>query len=142
MPRFSLKYFLWFTALVFSVSSCSSQGPEHFQEKSRNKTMELIRELQKVECLEDIIQKSVCFKGLYLELVDLSIEVQKYQKKHETYWELEAEDFTLSDELRFEFVRIYKILGAKELMEKCQMSALLRLDAFESKCSRLSCADQ
>ena len=133
MLRFSLNCFLLFAFFFFSFSSCASNASEHFQEKSRNKTMELIRELQGVECLDDIIQRSSRFKTLYLDLVDVCVEVQKYQKKQETSWELEAEDFTLSDELRFEFVRIYKILGAKELMEKYQMPALVRLDAFEKK---------
>ena len=122
--------------LCLSFVSCSVRDSTHFQEKSRHKTEELIRELQVIDCLEDIIQRADRFKTLYLELTSLSIEIQKYQKKHKTQWELEAEDVALSDELRFEFMRIYKILGAKELMEKYQMSALVSLDAFEKKEAR------
>lgn len=122
--------------IFFLFVSCSTRDTVHFQEKSRHKKEELISELQAIDSLEDIIQRADRFKTLYLELTHLSIEIQKYQKKHSTEWELEAEDVALSDELRFEFMRIYKILGAKELMEKYQMPAVVRLDAFEKKEAR------
>ena len=131
----SSGFFLIFIA--FLLASCRGPSPEYYQEKGRRITSELIREVQKIESVDDLIQKGARFKVLYEELVDLIIESRSYQRKHHVTWESEEEDSILSDELKFELMRIYKLPGAKQLMEKYQLPALIRLDAFEKKETKL-----
>lgn len=130
MRRFT-RFFL--LLIVFSLSSCRGPSPEYYQEKGRQITAELIEQVRHIETIEELIQRDACLTALYNELVDLIIEAKTYQRKHHKTWEPDEESSLISDELQFELMRLYKIPGAKQLMEKYQLPALIRLDAFEKK---------
>ena len=51
--------------------------------------------------------------------------------------ELKGPNHELSDQLRIELNRLYEMEGGRNIIEKCQESALRRLDSFEkTNCGR------
>lgn len=123
--------FLWICLLFIGLCSCQKTSPEQFQDESRRKIQELIEALQKIECLDEMNKASPQLKSIYDDLAELVIRARRYQIKTKTTWGLTQEDHLLSDELKAELHRLYRMEGVQELMEKCQRSALFRVDAFE-----------
>jgi hypothetical protein len=66
--------------------------------------------------------------------VGLIIEAREYQIKHPDEYVLSAEEAPFSEELLFELKRLYThIEGGREIIERAQKEALIRLDGFEKK---------
>ena len=57
------------------------------------------------------------------------IEARKFQE--EEPFEPDTTNTLVSDMLKEELKRIYKLEGGREVIEKAQKEALIRLDAFE-----------
>jgi hypothetical protein len=117
---------------LFFLVSCQSR-PEYYKEKARGKMSELSCELNRVESLDDLLQRGDRLKVLFNEMVDVIIEAKLYQKKSGRKWEFTAEELENARELQFELERLYKIPGASFLIEKYQQEAMIRLDAFQKK---------
>ncbi|MDB6080734.1 MAG: hypothetical protein JWO53_6 [Chlamydiia bacterium] len=127
------KFYVLFLLLFLSSVSCQRQSPTYFQERGRQKIEELIVELQKIESIEDLVAHGTRLKAIYNSLATLAIQARLYQKKMNVQWEMTEEDRELNENLRQELNRLYKLSGAKELIEKYQLPAFIRLDAFEKK---------
>lgn len=121
---------LLFLFLFFALTACQRPSPAYFQEQGHQKVEELIVELQKIESIDELIAHAIQIKTLYEELVDLIIQAKVYQKKHKVYWKIEAMHRGVNEELRRELNRLYKLPGAKEIMEKYQLQACQRLSKW------------
>lgn len=126
-------FYFVFLFLVFALTACQRPSAAYFQEQGYQKIEELITELQKIESIDELLAHEIQLKTLYEELVDLIIQAKVYQKKHKVYWKTEAMHQGVNEELRRELNRLYKLPGGKEIMEKYQLQACQRLDAFEKK---------
>lgn len=116
----------------FLLVSCEPRSLEDFRAEGQSVTQSLMMELQKIQNREDLLQKVPRLKSLFDELIDVMIRARGFREKHQLEpLAITKEDHELSDHLRIELNRVYKIEGAVEVIEKCQEDALHRLDAFE-----------
>ncbi|MEC7839471.1 MAG: hypothetical protein VX777_05490 [Chlamydiota bacterium] len=131
-------YKICFIATVFLLSSCSSSSPDTYRDEGRSINKSIVKQLQKIHSRSDLIDASTELEGLFNKLVDVMIQSRKYQESGslaETL-PLSKNDHLLSDKLREELNRIYRIPGAKKLIEKSQQSALTRLDIYEQQLNK------
>lgn len=77
-------------------------------------------------------------KILFMQLTDTMIESREYREKHleQEPLALSDKDKELSDQLRAQLNRIYQMDEGREIIEKCQLEALNKLDGFEKKLSQ------
>jgi len=117
------------------LCSCSSPSSEGFREEGRSVNKSIIKKLQLINSREELISNSTELENLFIRLVDVMIEARKYQENTSLNEEipLQKKDHLLSDKFRGELNRIYRIPGAKKIIEKAQQPALNRLDIFEQQ---------
>lgn len=119
----------------FLLCSCGTRSLEDFREEGEAITLALIQELSVIHTRDQLVRSSPKLKGLFADLVDVIIDAQKYRERHPSLEvpELSPHNHLVSNQLRSEMNRIYRLPGARPLLEKCQEEALLRLDAFEKQ---------
>lgn len=125
--------FLFLTFLLL-FSSCSSSKPEDFREDGRSISKSILKQLKKVQSKEDLIEMSSVLEDLFTNLTSIMINAKNCSEEYcLEIMPLEQEDYLISDKFRFELNRIYRIPGAKEIMEKIQEKPLKLLDLSEQQ---------
>jgi hypothetical protein len=115
------------------LCSCSPNSSEEFQREGETHCSMLAADLQKIENREQLLLAEPVLKKHFERLIDLMIEAKQFQQKRfediptEIPCEENAAEASLENELR----RIYAIEGGREIVERAQQEALVRLDAFE-----------
>jgi hypothetical protein len=131
----SILFFLFF--VPFFIISCS-KSIEGYREEGEGVTRSLIQELTLIHSYQDLRGAQARLEVLYNNLTDLMIASHELQEK-EGYIEipeLSKINHDLSDKLREELNRIYRLEGGKELMEKFQDKALQRLDTYKKRIAK------
>lgn len=115
--------------------SCNLQSLDDFREEGHSITRSLTQELKHIRARDELIASSGRLKQLFNELTDVMIAAKEYQARHPSaeVHEFSQADHIASDQLREELNRIYRLDGAREIIEKCQEEALMRLDAYEKR---------
>ncbi len=122
----------FFTCFVFFLAaSCTSPSLQEYRKKAENASRFFQEELSYIQTREELVARLPKIQQYYEEIVDLLIEVHRFEKKQgEDFIQAADErDFLASEALMIEIERIYQLEGGKELMEKAQKEALFRLDA-------------
>jgi hypothetical protein len=128
MDKNSMKKLNW--ALLLLFCSCSPNSSEEFQREGDARCRLLVIDLQKIEDRQQLLIAETALKKHFESLTDLMIEAREFQQKHleeEIAWEESVAGEALEIELR----RIYAIEGGREVIERAQQEALVRLDAYE-----------
>jgi hypothetical protein len=116
------------------LSSCSPNSSKEFQKEGETHCRSLVLELQKIENREQLLSVESKLKKQFNHLIDLMIEAREFQQKRfeeEIYDEPVFEANSFEDELEKQLRRIYAIEGGREVIERTQQEALVRLDAYE-----------
>lgn len=127
-----------YSFLVFIASACSPNSLDDFREQGESVSRSLTNELRKIHSREDLLKAAPKLKRLFNELVNIMIAAQEFRLHHPALelTESKKEMENLSDQLREELNRVYSIDSAREVIEKCQEEALLKLDAFERQLNK------
>jgi hypothetical protein len=117
---------------LFLLCGCSPNSLEEFHREGEASCRLLITDLQKIENREQLLLAAPLLKKRFEGLIDLMIEAREFQEKKEAESSEEmfsetSTDLVLENELR----RIYTIEGGREVIERAQQEALVRLDAYE-----------
>jgi hypothetical protein len=120
-------------ASLLLFCSCSPNSSEEFQREGEARCRLLVADLQKIENRQQLLIAESALKKHFEGLTDLMIEAREFQQKQledistEIAWQENSAGASLENELR----RIYAIEGGRELIERTQQEALVRLDAYE-----------
>jgi hypothetical protein len=119
--------------LLFLLSSCSPNSSEEFRQEGEARCRLLVTDLQKIENREQLLLAEYKLKKHFEGLINLMIEAREFQQKklenisNEGVIEENNTEGVLQSELR----RIYTIENGREVIERAQQEALVRLDAYE-----------
>lgn len=132
---FWFKRFLGIIVMLIMATSCGPRSLEEFEEEGEGVIRSLIQELQAIHTREQLLAASANLQRQFDRLVNIMIAAQEYGYAHP---ELDRGEFIrhnheLSDHLRIELNRLYRLEGGRQIIEKCEEKALHRLDAFEKK---------
>jgi hypothetical protein len=118
---------------LFILCGCSPNSSEEFQQEGKARCRSLLTDLQKIENREQLLASQPKLKKHFETMIDLIIEAREFQQKHLEEGESENDDRTNTAEadLQEELRRIYAIEGGREIVERSQQEALVRLDAYE-----------
>lgn len=114
---------------ILLFSGCSPHSLEDYYNEGQALTKKLIEELKPIQNREELEEALPKLKRQFEDLAALMIETRIFQLNHP---EEEAPEYAVSldDELMEEMKRIYELEKGRELMEKAQREAFLRLDSF------------
>lgn len=121
--------------LFFGAVGCTQRSLEDFEEDGNNLVSFLIRDLQAIHTREDLVSASTSIQGYFDRLASLMISVEEFVDAHPEVnkEQVPPQERELSDQLRLELNRIYEIEGGREIIEKCEQSALMRLQQRNKK---------
>lgn len=113
-----------FRVILFLLLFACSRGPEEIREDGQQVMRRLVKEFRQVKSRDELMEKEARIKGLFDRLVKLLAEAKTYLETHDETLEFKWKDHELSDELKAEINRLYRIEGCKEIIEKCEGEAL------------------
>ncbi|HSX12164.1 MAG TPA: hypothetical protein VLF61_01595 [Rhabdochlamydiaceae bacterium] len=124
-------FFLSFLVLC----ACSPDSLDDYQKEGQLLCRHLAKELKNIHTREELLKSELSIKKKFDQLVELILEARQYQIKHpDEYATTSEEQSPFSEELLFELKRLYAhIEGGREIIERAQKEALIRLDGFEKK---------
>lgn len=128
----SLKMKTLFCILLL-LCSCSPNSSTDFRHEGEARCRELALELVKIENREQLLHAEPLLKKHFETLVDLMIAAREFERNHlddvsqEIAFEEDSTEMLLEEQLR----RIYAIEGGREVIERTQHEALVRLDGYE-----------
>lgn len=112
-----------FVALFFALLlGCQASSYDDFREKGRAKTRSLISELRSIRTKDQLFEHQNELMHSFNALALLLERVQEYQKLHpkDAPAPLTEIDRELSDQLRVEILRIQRLDGGREILNKCR----------------------
>lgn len=112
--------------LLFFVA-CSPSSLEDFRYEGESICKDLTQELKKIETSQQLIVKAPKLKTYFDKLVVVIIQAKKFQKEHEEASVVVDGKSQASQNLLAELRRIYELEGGRELMEKIEQEALIKL---------------
>jgi hypothetical protein len=125
---------MWMIPWIFLLlGSCSPNSSEDFHREGGARSRSLVNILSQIENREQLLKAEPLIKKHFESLVTLMIEARDFEQKHlddemgEIALDEEAPQHLLEEQLR----RVYAIEGAREVIERTQQEALIRLDAHE-----------
>jgi len=117
--------------LFLIAAGCSSNSSEEFRSEARDLSRVLIAELKEITSHDDFASHSARLKKLFFEQAQIMVRINRWNQEHHqaSHLDLSAEDSLLSQKLKEELARIYKIEGGRKFLERCQEESLHFLDA-------------
>lgn len=121
--------------LILILLAACSRGPEEVREDAQGVMRAMVAEFKKMHGREELMEKEGKIQLLFDKLVLILAEAENYLAKHPEYEGLEFKwkDQDLSDELKGEINRLYRLEGCKEIIEGCQKKALAKAPVLLNK---------
>lgn len=120
------------------TGGCSPSTLEDFQHEGEAECRKLVDNLSTIHTRDDLLKMERRLKNRFERLVDLMIAARKFQEEHSEEKEIDPAlfDHPSNDALQEELLRIYAMEGGREIIERAQSEALIRLDSFEHNVAR------
>jgi hypothetical protein len=116
---------------------CSPSSSDDFLREGEALSRRVIKRLNAIETQEELMRAESQLKKDFEAYVDLIIQAREYQKKHPNLVATERSgDFSVSEQLKEALRRIYAFEGGREILERSQQEALVRLDAYDNSRGR------
>lgn len=111
------------------LAGCSSHSLEEYQYEGEALCRVIVKELQKVQSKEELAAALPALKKHFHELVVLIIEAKEFQRNHPDEAGIDPAYFEhpYAEALKEELIRLCKLEGGKEMLEKAQKEALILL---------------
>lgn len=120
--------------LLISITSCSPRSIEDFQEEGEGIIRSLIQELKAIHTREELLVAQGKLQQQFERLVSTMIAAEEFNfSSPESDKGSNSINHELSDQLRVELNRLYRLEGGRQIIEKYQEKALYRLDAFQKQ---------
>ena len=119
--------------VLVGLVGCSPHSLEDYQYEGEAQARALVKELKKIHTREELSSALPKLKKQFHQFVQLMIQAKEFQLKHPEYEEVDPAyfDHTYTEALKTELVRVCKLEGGREMIEKAQREALIQLDGFD-----------
>jgi hypothetical protein len=104
------------------LGGCQSQSNEDFREKGRAKTRSLVGELRKIRTKDQLIVQEIKLQEAFASFAGLVDEVRHFRSLHPQLEPppMTSQDKEMSDQLRLEMLRISRLEGGREILDRCR----------------------
>lgn len=120
--------------IILILVGCNPSSYEDFQLEGDAHCRKMLNTLKCIQDRQQLMQAQPILKQQFEDLVDLMIAARKFQQSS-----LETKEFYpsfYSIALKEELKRIYEIEGGREIIERTQKQAFLRLSALERQIAK------
>ena len=120
--------------IFFVLLGCSPNSYEDFQFEGDAHCRKMLNTLKCIQDRQQLLQAQPILRQHFEDLVDLMIAARKFQQRS-----LEAKEFYpsfYSIALKEELKRLYEIEGGREIIERTQKQAFLRLGMVERQIAK------
>ncbi|HEV3270344.1 MAG TPA: hypothetical protein VGZ69_06855 [Candidatus Rhabdochlamydia sp.] len=124
------KFFLAF----FILLGCNPSSYEDFQLEGNAHCRRMLNTLKCIQDRQQLVQAQPILRQHFEDLVDLMIAARKFQQGGLDPKELYPSFYSIA--LKEELKRLYEIEGGREIVEKAQKQAFLRLGAWERQIAK------
>lgn len=120
------KFIHMLRVLILILLTACSRGPEAFREDAQGIMRAMVKEFKRIHGREELMEREPRIQLLFDKLVAVVVEAKVYMDRHPEFESLEFKwkDQDLSDELRGELNRLYRLEGCREIIEGCEKRAL------------------
>lgn len=119
--------------LIFSFSSCSLSTSADYQSDACVQIKKLTKDLKAVKDPIELQKKAKVIKKDFNKLTSLIISYRTYLEKNgEDEIAIDGSLEKASKELKVQLERIYNLDGGREVIEKAQKEAYIKLSLFEN----------
>lgn len=129
-----MRYWIWLLLLC----GCTPSSSKDFQQEGEARCRLLIKDLQKIETRDQLLSQESHLKKHFEALVDLMIAAREFQERHWDDFTQDPEENSAEAPLQEELRRIYAIEGGREIVERAEHEALVRLDGYMCKLAKKS----
>jgi len=126
---------LLFLLLLLISTGCSPRSLQDYKEEGEGVVHTLVEDLKAIRTRDELLSVSGRLRRHFDRLAEIMITAEEYRREH-THTDTDecyVPNRELSDQLREELNRLYRIQGGRQIIEKCQEQALHRLDAYQKK---------
>jgi len=111
--------------LILILTGCQSSTLEEFKAEGQNKVHALSEEFRKIKTRDELLDAEERLKACYRDIAASMFAASDWKDQHpgEEFPILTETDRKLSENVRLELIRLYRIEGGKEILEKCQRQA-------------------
>ncbi|QZA59035.1 hypothetical protein [Candidatus Rhabdochlamydia porcellionis] len=120
--------------IFFVLLGCNPSSYEDFQFEGNAHCRKMLNTLKSIQDRQQLLQAQPILKQHFEDLVDLMIAARKFQQRS-----LESKEFYpsfYSIALKEELKRLYEIEGGREIIERTQKQAFLRLGMVERQIAK------
>lgn len=106
------------------LSACQSGSYDKFKEKGNSKSRSLIDELKMVRTKDQLVERRHFLRRSFDDLASLNEQAKSYALNHpsEPLPILDPESKELSDQLKAELLRVYRLDGGREIIDECRQN--------------------
>lgn len=128
------------------LSACSPHSPKEFEQEGQAVCEDLVELLQTISSREELLDNEALLKKKFESLVTLMVAAARVHEMEGQVEEVEqGYPFRqASHQLKMQLQRIYELEGGREIIERSQHEALVRLDSeqrsFQKRRERLPTA--
>ena len=118
-----------FLLFILVLTGCHSSSLDDYQEEGEAVIRSLIQELKKIHTRHELVRATPSLQKLFDRLVSVMVAAEEFRLSHqESIKGSEVRvNHDLSDQLRVELNRIYRLEGGRQIIEKCQERGLCRI---------------
>jgi hypothetical protein len=123
-----------FLCILYSVCcGCSPSSISDFRHEGESICRDIITDLENIQERGDLVKFEVSLKKNFEKLSFVLMQAREFQMNHpeEALIEHDVEGTEVSDLLLEQMQRVYRIEGGREVIERAQREAMLRLDGYE-----------
>ncbi len=114
-----------YVSAVLLLSACSPSSLDDFRHEGEAICKKLTQELREIDTHDKLIKKAPKLKLYFDQLASLMIEVKRLEPDDVT--PIIDEESLASQALLYELKRIYQIEAGRDIIEKAQKEALIKL---------------
>ncbi|MDR2540203.1 MAG: hypothetical protein LBC45_06495 [Chlamydiales bacterium] len=123
-----------FFVVFFVLLGCNPNSYEDFKSEGDAHCRKMFNTLKSIQDRQQLLQAQPILRQHFEDLVDLMIAARKFQQSHLDVKEFYPSFYSIA--LKKELKRLYEIEGGREIIERTQKQAFLRLDVWERQVAK------
>jgi hypothetical protein len=128
-----MKQYVLLCILYSVCCGCAPSSVVDFRHEGESICRDIISDLENIQERGDLVKYEISLKKNFEKLSFVLVQAREFQLNHpeEALIEQDVENSEISDLLLEQMQRVYRIEGGREVIERAQREAMLRLDGYE-----------
>lgn len=119
-----MRAYLLLIVAISLLGACQNSSYSRIKEKGQSKSKSLVDELKMIRTKDQLVERRHFLRRYFDDLADLNDQAKSYALNHpsESVPLLDLESKELSDQLKAELLRVYRLDGGVEIIDECRQN--------------------